>query len=46
MTSLLAVDGGQPAAFAHDTWWLVLIKVVLAFVLLLLMTLFAIMFER
>jgi NADH-quinone oxidoreductase subunit H len=44
--TLLAVDGGQPAAFAHDTWWLALIKVVLAFVLLLLLTLFAIMFER
>jgi NADH-quinone oxidoreductase subunit H len=44
--TLLAVDGGQPAAFANDTWWLALIKVVLAFVLLLLLTLFAIMFER
>jgi NADH-quinone oxidoreductase subunit H len=46
MTSLLAVDGGQPAAFAHDVWWLALAKVLAAFVLLLLMTLFAIMFER
>src|SRR5438309_11274426 len=44
--TLLAVDGGQPAAFANDTWWLALIKVVLAFVLLLLLTLFAIVFER
>jgi NADH-quinone oxidoreductase subunit H len=34
------------ANFGHDTWWLVLLKVVAVFVLLLLLTLFTIMFER
>ncbi|GAA4200798.1 NADH-quinone oxidoreductase subunit NuoH [Actinocatenispora rupis] len=38
--------GGQPAGFGHDVWWIVLIKVVAAFVLLLLLTLFAVVFER
>lgn len=34
------------AQFGHDTWWLVLLKVVGVFVFLLLMTLFAIWYER
>jgi len=32
--------------FGHDTWWLVLAKVVLVFVFLVVMTLFAIWYER
>ena len=32
--------------FGHDVWWLVLIKVLFVFVLLLLLTLFTIMYER
>ncbi len=32
--------------FGHDPWWLVLIKVLATFVLLVLLTLFTIMFER
>ncbi|BCJ38001.1 NADH-quinone oxidoreductase subunit H [Actinocatenispora thailandica] len=39
-------EAGQPAGFGHDVWWIVLIKVVAAFVLLLLLTLFAVVFER
>jgi NADH-quinone oxidoreductase subunit H len=34
------------ADFGHDVWWLVLIKVVGVFVMLLLLTLFTIMYER
>ena len=32
--------------FGHDVWWIVLIKIVGVFVLLVLMTLFAIVLER
>jgi NADH-quinone oxidoreductase subunit H len=32
--------------FGHDVWWIVLIKIVGIFVVLVLMTLFAIVFER
>ena len=32
--------------FGHDVWWIVLIKIVGIFALLVLMTLFAIVFER
>ena len=47
MNSLVGLaDAGQPAGFGHDVWWIVLIKVVAAFVLLLLLTLFAVVFER
>ncbi len=38
--------GGQPAGFGHDVWWLVLAKVVVCFAILMVLTLFAIMFER
>ncbi len=34
------------SAFGHDPWWVIVIKVVLAFVILLLMTLFIIWLER
>lgn len=44
--SVLAADAGQPAGFGHDVWWLVLAKVLAGFVLLLLLTLFAIVYER
>jgi len=42
--ALLAVDDLE--AFGSDPWWLILIKVVLAFVVLVLMTLFIIWLER
>jgi NADH-quinone oxidoreductase subunit H len=34
------------ADFGHDTWWLVLLKVVAVFAMLLVLTLFTIMYER
>jgi len=34
------------ADFGHDVWWLVLIKVVAVFAMLLVLTLFTIMYER
>ena len=44
----LAIANDQPtlASFGHDGWWIVLIKVLGIFVLLVVMTLFAIVFER
>ena len=44
----LAIANDQPtlASFGHDVWWIVLIKVVGIFALLVVMTLFAIVFER
>jgi NADH-quinone oxidoreductase subunit H len=44
----LAIANDQPtlASFGHDVWWIVLIKVLGIFVLLVVMTLFAIVFER
>jgi len=39
-------DGSTQALLAGDPWWLMLIKAVLVFALLLLLTLFAIWFER
>jgi NADH-quinone oxidoreductase subunit H len=39
-------DGSTQALLAGDPWWLMLIKAVIIFVLLLLLTLFAIWFER
>ncbi|WP_354528244.1 NADH-quinone oxidoreductase subunit NuoH [Nakamurella sp. UYEF19] len=39
-------DGSTQALLAGDPWWLMLIKAVIVFVLLLLLTLFAIWFER
>jgi NADH-quinone oxidoreductase subunit H len=46
MTVLAAGDQPQLADFGHDVWWVVLIKIVGVFVVLVLMTLFAIVFER
>ena len=43
--SLLATNP-TPADFGKDPWWLVLIKVVAVFVFLVVMTLFAIWYER
>ena len=45
MTRYLA-QGPTLTDFGHDTWWLVLLKVVAVFALLLLLTLFTIMYER
>ncbi len=42
----LTPDGSVSALLANDPWWLMVIKAVLVFVLLLLLTLFAIWFER
>ena len=48
MTSLLALEADQPtlADFGHDVWWIVLVKILGVFVILVLLTLFAIVFER
>ncbi len=43
-TITLAAD--DLSAFGHDRWWIIVIKVVLAFVILLVMTLFIIWLER
>ncbi len=45
MTTFLAQDPTL-TDFGHDTWWLVLLKVVAVFALLVLLTLFTIMYER
>ena len=44
----LLASGDQPtlADFGHDVWWIVLIKIVGIFAVLVFMTLFAIVFER
>ncbi|MDK3255728.1 NADH-quinone oxidoreductase subunit NuoH [Blastococcus capsensis] len=41
-----AADQPTLADFGHDVWWIVLIKIVGVFAVLVLMTLFAIVFER
>jgi NADH-quinone oxidoreductase subunit H len=46
MNVLAARDQPTLADFGHDVWWIVLIKIVGIFVVLVLMTLFAIVFER
>jgi len=48
MTSLAltAAAGNNLAAFGHDPWWIVVIKAVLIFLVLVLLTLFNIWFER
>jgi NADH-quinone oxidoreductase subunit H len=46
MSPLAAADSPTLADFGSDPWWIVLIKVVGVFVVLVLMTLFAIVFER
>ncbi len=43
-TSMLASD--DLTAFGHDPWWVIIIKVVLVFAIMLLFTLFNIWFER
>ena len=45
-SSLAAADQPTLENFGHDVWWIVLIKVVGIFVVLVVMTLFAIVFER
>jgi NADH-quinone oxidoreductase subunit H len=42
----LAPDGSVEPLLADDPWWLGLIKALMIFVILLLLTLFAIWFER
>jgi NADH-quinone oxidoreductase subunit H len=46
MTALASPAQPTLQDFGHDVWWIVLIKIVGIFVLLVLMTLFAIVFER
>jgi len=41
-----ALAATEPAAVGNDPWWLIIAKVVLIFVFLVVMTLFAIVFER
>src|SRR5690348_13928553 len=42
----LASAAGNLSAFGHDPWWLIIIKAILIFVILVLLTLFNIWFER
>src|SRR5690606_36473627 len=42
----LGGDGGRLGPFGQDPWWLVLVKAVLVFLVLVLLTLFNIWFER
>jgi len=42
----LASASGTLSAFGHDPWWLIIIKAILIFVVLVLLTLFNIWFER
>jgi NADH-quinone oxidoreductase subunit H len=46
MNLLASVDQPTLEDFGHDVWWIVLIKIVGIFVVLVFMTLFAIVFER
>ena len=46
MNVLAAVDQPTLEDFGHDVWWIVLIKVVGIFAVLVVLTLFAIVFER
>jgi len=46
MNNLLAVESPTLADFGVDVWWIILIKVVGIFALLVVLTLFAILFER
>ncbi len=43
---ILAADDTSLAAFGHDPWWIILIKTVLIFLVLVLLTLFNIWWER
>jgi NADH-quinone oxidoreductase subunit H len=44
--SVFAIDDPSLDAFGHDPWWLILIKTLLIFVILVLLTLFNIWWER
>ncbi|HET7355280.1 MAG TPA: NADH-quinone oxidoreductase subunit H, partial [Nocardioidaceae bacterium] len=44
--SALASASGNLSAFGHDPWWLIIIKAILIFLILVLLTLFNIWFER
>lgn len=46
LTTSLAADDTSLAAFGHDPWWIILIKTVLIFLVLVLLTLFNIWWER
>ena len=46
MNLLASADQPTLEDFGHDVWWIVLIKIVGIFVVLVLLTLFAIVFER
>jgi len=46
LTTLPTAAGGSLSAFGHDPWWIVVIKAVLIFLVLVLLTLFNIWFER
>ena len=46
MTLLTSADQPTLEDFGHDVWWIVLIKIVGILAVLVLMTLFAIVFER
>ena len=46
MTVLATADQPTLADFGHDVWWIVVVKIVGVFAVLVLMTLFAIVFER
>ncbi|MEJ7628003.1 MAG: NADH-quinone oxidoreductase subunit NuoH [Nocardioidaceae bacterium] len=46
MTGTVVLADDDLSAFGHDPWWVIVIKVVLAFVIMLLFTLFNIWFER
>ena len=46
MRGTVALASDELTPFGHDPWWVIVIKVVLAFVIMLLFTLFNIWFER
>jgi NADH-quinone oxidoreductase subunit H len=46
MTPVLAATPDNLSAFGHDPWWLIIVKAVLIFLILVLLTLFNIWFER
>ena len=46
LTSVLPLAADDLSAFGHDTWWIIVIKTVLIFLILVLLTLFNIWLER
>ncbi|MDX6307573.1 MAG: NADH-quinone oxidoreductase subunit [Nocardioidaceae bacterium] len=46
MTGSVVLASDDLTAFGHDPWWVIIIKVVLAFAIMLVLTLFNIWFER